>query len=150
MRAETDLDALLAAMSPELRDGEYVFCGLRSAGELPPGVALATFAEPDGASAIVARADALRAGLDGEGPFRMITLRVRSGLHAVGFTAAVAGALAAAGIAANVVAAFRHDHVFVPADRAADAIGVLRALSSQVSELRGERVGIERGLRREA
>ena len=147
---ETGLDALLAGMAPALRDGAWFFCTLRSPDELPPGVALATFAEDEGISAVVGQADAERAGLRGDGPFRMITLRVRSALHAVGFTAAVARALADAGIAANVVAAFHHDHLFVPAGRAADALAVLRRLAGEVSELRGEGVGVEVGLRREA
>ena len=51
-----------------------------------------------------------------------------SSLEAVGLTAAVAGALAAEGISANVVAAFHHDHVFVPAGRAAEAMACLARL----------------------
>ena len=62
--------------------------------------------------------------------FRRITLGVHSSLEAVGLTAAVAAALTAAGISANVVAAFHHDHVFVPADRAEDALACLRALQA--------------------
>jgi hypothetical protein len=53
---------------------------------------------------------------------------VDSSLEAVGLTAAVAGALAAAGISANVVAAFHHDHVFVPADRGVEAMACLDRL----------------------
>jgi hypothetical protein len=53
---------------------------------------------------------------------------VHSSLEAVGLTAAVAGALTAAGISANVVAAFHHDHVFVPADRAEAAMAQLDLL----------------------
>ena len=60
--------------------------------------------------------------------FRRITLGVQSSLEAVGLTAAVAGALTAVGISANVVAAFHHDHVFVPAERAADAMARLDLL----------------------
>jgi hypothetical protein len=58
-----------------------------------------------------------------------ITLGVHSSLAAVGLTARVATALAACGISANVVAAFHHDHVFVPWDRRQEALTVLRALS---------------------
>ena len=71
-------------------------------------------------------AQALRlAGL----PMRRITLSVHSALDGVGLTAAVAGALAEAGIACNMVAAFHHDHAFVPADDAEPALAVLRALA---------------------
>ena len=53
---------------------------------------------------------------------------MHSSLEAVGLTAAVAAALAEAGISANVVAAFHHDHVFVPAERAEEALDCLRRL----------------------
>lgn len=49
---------------------------------------------------------------------------------AVGLTAAVSRVLTHAGISANVVAGFSHDHVFVPYDRAAEAVRVLERLAS--------------------
>ena len=150
MDGETDLVALVAGITPELRDGEYVFCWLRSPGELPPGVALGTFAEDEGTTAIVRRADAELAGLRCSGPFRLITLLARSSLAAVGFSGAVAATLARAGIAANLVAAFHHDHIFVPAERAGEALEALRRLSGDVRELGGEAVGVEGRLGGEA
>jgi hypothetical protein len=59
---------------------------------------------------------------------RRIELTVRSALDGVGLTAAVASALAEAGIPCNVVAAFHHDHVFAPAAMAERALAVLHAL----------------------
>jgi hypothetical protein len=147
---ETDPTALVAGMRPELREGEFFFCVLRSPGEIPPGIALGTFAEDEGISAIVPRADAERAGLHGAGPFRAITLAVNPTAVRLEWTATVSRALADAGVPANIVAAFHHDHLFVPADRAGDALRVLRRLSDEVAELGGERFGAERGLRREA
>ena len=47
---------------------------------------------------------------------RRIELRVHSALEAVGLTAAVSGALADAGLTANVVAGAHHDHLLVAAD----------------------------------
>ena len=41
---------------------------------------------------------------------------------------AVSGALGAAGISVNAVAGFYHDHPFVPADRAEEAVRVLARL----------------------
>jgi hypothetical protein len=61
---------------------------------------------------------------------RCITLGVFSDLEGVGLTAAVAGALADREIPCNMVAALRHDHAFVPADRAEEALEVLEALSA--------------------
>ena len=60
-----------------------------------------------------------------------ITLGIQSSLEAVGLTARVSAALAARGIGANIVAAFHHDHVFVPWDRRDDALAVLSALAGE-------------------
>ena len=133
MSGLTDLDQLLAHLEPSLREGEYVFITVDDdtmTDELQP---LATFAEDEGRSLIVERERAEAAGLAVEGVFRCITLTVRSSLEAVGLTAAVATALAEAGISANVVAAFHHDHVFVPAADAERALSVLRGLQQRAS-----------------
>jgi hypothetical protein len=45
----------------------------------------------------------------------------------------VAVALAEAGIACNMVAALNHDHVFVPVERAGEAVAILRALQAAAS-----------------
>ena len=50
-------------------------------------------------------------------------------LAAVGLTAAFASALAAAGISANVVAGYYHDHIFVAWHQGPAALAALRALS---------------------
>ena len=55
---------------------------------------------------------------------------MHSDLEAVGLTAAFARALADAGIACNVVAGVRPDHLFVPAERAADAPDALPAVQA--------------------
>ena len=60
-----------------------------------------------------------------------ITLGVHSSLSAVGLTARVAEALTSEGISANMVAACRHDHVFVPWGRRHEALSVLRALAKR-------------------
>ena len=60
----------------------------------------------------------------------MITLNVHSALDAVGFLAAVATALSERGIGVNPVAGYYHDHLFIPADRAEEAMAVLEGLSS--------------------
>ncbi len=64
-----------------------------------------------------------------EEPWARISLTLHSDLAAVGLTAAFAAALAAAGISANVVAGFYHDHIFVPWERRGDAMEALHALS---------------------
>ncbi|MEL6324322.1 MAG: ACT domain-containing protein, partial [Pseudomonadota bacterium] len=64
-----------------------------------------------------------------EQQFVWLELTVYSDLNAVGFLAAVSAALAAAKIPCNAVAAYHHDHIFVPAEKAEEAIGVIEALS---------------------
>ena len=73
----------------------------------------------------VARVSALGAGLPADVPAMTVDLQCGSGL------AAVTTALAAAGISVNPVSAFHHDHLFVPADRAGEAMDVLVDLSSR-------------------
>jgi hypothetical protein len=46
----------------------------------------------------------------------------RSSLNAVGLIAAIAGRLAHAGISVNAVSAYFHDYLFVPTDKADEAM----------------------------
>jgi uncharacterized protein len=129
---ETDLRALLAGMTPMLRPEEYVFRTLPPGGELPNGVVpFATVREDEGLTVVIERRHADALGSPLTAPFRAVTLAVCSSLHAVGFIAVVARALADAGIAANVISGFHHDYVFVPADFAEEALHVLRALAAR-------------------
>ena len=68
-------------------------------------------------------------GFTFEGTFSCITCEVHSSLDAVGMTAAMTTALTDKGISANVVAGFYHDHIFVPCQRADEAVMVLSSLS---------------------
>ena len=58
-----------------------------------------------------------------------LELSVYSDLQAVGFLAKVAEALAAADVPCNAVAAFHHDHIFVPEAKVEAAIAALEALA---------------------
>ena len=78
---------------------------------------------------IVPLDEARHAGLAPVFEAAWITLDVHSALEAVGLTAEVARVLTDAGIPCNIVAALHHDHLFVPADRAAAALRALRDLS---------------------
>lgn len=127
MSAVRDTAAMIAGMAPVLDPGAWVFC--TTTGPAPPE-ALATFAEAEGLSLILPLEAAERLGFDAALPMRRIALTVQSALDGVGLTAAVAGALARAGIPCNMVAAFHHDHAFVPADRAEEALAILERLSA--------------------
>ncbi len=130
-----DLQQLLANMEPELHDGEFVFCtvakgNIADHARLNP---LGMFREAEGLTLILPRETAEREGLAGA-PMRMITLTVHSSLEAVGLTAAFSTRLAREDISANVVAAFHHDHIFVPAADAEKALAVLKALQKESAE----------------
>ena len=122
--------AMIAAMQPRLdpRIWRFVLVSPDTAPQLL-GTAIGTFREDEGVTAIVPAALAEELGIEGT-DFARITLMVHSDLEGVGLTAAVSGALADAGIACNVVAAFHHDHAFVPSTRADEAIDVLRKLAA--------------------
>ncbi len=63
-------------------------------------------------------------------------LGVHSSLAAVGLAARVAESLAAHGISANMVAAFHHDHVFVPWERRDEALKILDNLAKSQGKVR--------------
>lgn len=128
MTPEKDLGRLLASIEPELRPGTYVFCALGD-DEPPAGLAfLMLFREPEGVTVVVRAEDARSAGLACEFPCEWITLGAGSDLAAVGFLAEITATLAATAIGANVVSAFHHDHLFVPAGRGGDALAALEDL----------------------
>lgn len=125
-----DTGRMIAEMAPDLRDGTFVFCTAQDptvAAECR-AVALATFQEKEGLAAVLTLEDAQRLGFDVSLPMRLITLTVASALDGVGLTAAVSSALADRGIPCNVVAAFFHDHIFVPSPQADLALTVLTDL----------------------
>jgi len=118
---------LLRDLSPQLRNGEWVFV---TAARPPDGVApLASFTEAEGLSLVVRRGQADAAGL----PYNVVTagttLTVHNAVDAVGLTAVVAGQLAGAGISCNIIAARHHDHLLVPHARAQEALDLLQQLS---------------------
>ena len=129
--AETDLATLLRDLSPQINPASYVFCSVKDAsyGALSHTKPLACFAEQEGLTLVLTQESAEQEGLSYQGTFRCISLLVHSSLQAVGLTAAVASELATHGISANVIAAYHHDHVFVPAQHAEQALRLLQGLS---------------------
>ena len=119
---------MIAGMTPVLRDGEYVFAISPDRHVLPD--AMSVFQEDEGASMILPSHSAKSAGYDCSQTMRCITLNVFSSLEGCGLTAAVATALANQGIACNMVAAFHHDHAFVPAGSAEKALKILLDLQT--------------------
>ncbi len=127
----SDLATLLASMRPELHAGAWAWCGLPRGASTEGVDAIATLREAEGLTLVVDEAEALARGWRVAFRSAWITLTVHSDLAGVGLTAAFARALADAGVACNVVAGIHHDHLFVPHERAADAMTALQALQAR-------------------
>lgn len=110
-------------------DGVHVFA------TLAPGTTIdvepvASIVEREGRTVVLPEADAQRLGLASTYRCAWITLRAYTALDGVGLLARVTAALAARGISVNPVAGFHHDHLFVPVERADEALEVLRGPAS--------------------
>ncbi len=127
----TDLAELLAGLSVTRRPGAYTFVGPLSTDRLPdlglPGLE-AVIREDEGWTVLASVELVDAQGWVPALTCAWLTLEVHSALEAVGLTAAVSAALTERGIPANVVAAYHHDHLLVPEDRADDAIAAVVAL----------------------
>lgn len=130
MSGERDPGRLLAGLAPRL--AEEVF-GFAVVAEVPEFAFMALVREAEGLTVIAPRAALVAAGLPSGPGWACITLQVHSSLEAVGLTAAVSAALAGAGIPANMVAGYHHDHLFVPWARRAEALALLEGLAGGLS-----------------
>ena len=128
LSGETNLQTLIGSMLPSLAPGILVFATVT--GGVPAGIdPQMVFRESEGLTLIVLEEEARRAGLTATFRCRMVTLDIHSSLDAVGFMAAITTHLAASGIGVNPVSAYFHDHLFVPADRAEEAVALLERLA---------------------
>ena len=131
MRGENDLSVLLRSMEPLLDPVEMGYGHLPPGQALPPGLApFAVIAEAEGLTVVASAVELARHGVAHDPGWARISLTVHSDLAAVGLTAALATALAAEGISANVVAGYFHDHLFVQWDRRFDAMTALARLGA--------------------
>lgn len=132
MSGEMNLSKLLADMRPVILPERYVFCTTEKTAiecfDLNP---LATFQESEGLTLVLNLEVAESNGFDVSSPMCCITLQIHSSLDAVGLTAAVSEALTEHQISANVIAAYFHDHIFVPERDAEKALDALQALSAR-------------------
>ena len=135
MSGETDLGELLRGMSPALHRGEYTFESMTEdqAATLIDR-AWMMCREDEGVTVIMPVDEPSSNDIADKPRFCRITLRVHSSLHAVGLTAAVSHVLADHQIPANMVAGFFHDHVFVPSDRANDAMTALASVTHKAAK----------------
>ncbi len=115
-------------LAPKLNQGEYVFCTVLKETNISNIETVATFLEREGKTLVLKKEIADSCDLHYESEMSWITLNVYSSLQAVGLTAIVSSELAKNNISCNVIAAYYHDHIFVPkndADRAIKILGTL-------------------------
>jgi uncharacterized protein len=112
------------SLRPQLHPGRYVFVTVAEG--VPLGVApVVTVVEPEGLTLVLPQAQADEAGLAYDFVAGWITLLTQTSLEQVGITADFSRRLADAGISCNVIAGYHHDHLFVPHDRADEAVALL-------------------------
>ena len=133
--AERDLSKLLTSLTVNTREGIWRFetipsdqatwtdlVNLRDIRDIAM-----LFQETEGLTVITSAAD----DTPEANQWAWLELSVYSDLQAVGFLAKVAEALSQAGIPCNAVAAFHHDHIFVPHSRSDDAKAAIESLRGQ-------------------
>ena len=128
---EHDLARILATLTVSRRPGVFVYL------TVPTGPLLdrlgddaeAVIREAEGNTVVLHRDRAEALGASWAFEAAWLTVDVHTALAGVGLTAALATALTKAGISCNVLAAFHHDHLLVPADRAGDALAALTRLA---------------------
>src|SRR5688572_18088604 len=134
MSGEVNLQILLKEMKPSLNEGQYVYCTVKSKDQAARLAPLGMFAEEEGVTVILPKGRADSWNLPYSAIFAWITLTIHSSLEAVGLTSAMAKALTEADISCNIVAAYYHDHIFVPVKEAGRAMNVLQALTGEKHE----------------
>lgn len=134
-KAEKDLSVLLKNLSPKINNGEYVFCTVPLDVKLIEIEVIATFLEEEGKTLVIRKEIADQLNLSYEAVMSWITLKIYSSLEAVGLTAVISNALAKNNISCNVIAAFHHDHIFVPMKDADRTIALLNKLEKQASSI---------------
>ncbi|TDT46310.1 hypothetical protein CLV90_0358 [Maribacter spongiicola] len=131
MPGETDISVLLKSLKPILNDGSYVFVCLQALDKKLREHILFEFKEKEGITIVLRKEKADELNLDYEFVASWITLNVHSALEAVGLTAAVSTALTKYNISCNVVAAYYHDHIFVPIKDTTKAMAILGEFSGK-------------------
>jgi len=129
--AQTDLKDILRKLNPKKNPGIFIYSKIKNSIPLPMEDVIFYFREKEGSTLIVEKDKANALKLNYHGSFSWITLGVHTSLNAIGLTAAISDALSKYKIPCNIVAAYEHDHLFVPVDLAEKTLGILRDLSRE-------------------
>jgi hypothetical protein len=126
--AERNLRTLLESINPVLDVRKYVFCSVAEDSQRQfDGKYICLFKEEEGITLILEKEIADFYKLPYSGAWARITCLVKSDLEAIGFLAAITNRLSKADIPVNPVSAYFHDHLFVPEDKAAHAVRLLKS-----------------------
>ena len=119
-----ELQTLLANVDPVLDERSFVFCTFPdfNSNDICRLNPIGMFQEKEGVTLIITKQQAIDSHIDYESVYKLISLNVHSSLDAVGLTAAFSAKLAEKNISANVVAAYYHDNIFVPEEKAEQAL----------------------------
>ncbi len=129
MPGETNLTTLIKNMTPELQNGDYVFCTTKAIDTILRDDVICIFKEKEGTTIVLEREKAEHYNLSYEYIASWITLKIHSSLDAIGLTAIFSSELAKHNISSNVIAGYYHDHIFVNKKDGEKAILVLNQLS---------------------
>tara|TARA_B100000767_G_scaffold8464_1_gene8319 strand:+ start:134 stop:520 length:387 start_codon:yes stop_codon:yes gene_type:complete len=123
----TDQFKELKNLNPVLLEGEYVFCTFLSSiyGDHDKLNPIASFNEKEGLTLVVKKESAKLNNLEFNDTFKCISLNLISSLTSIGLTALISKVLADNEISANIYAGYYHDHIFVPLEKANDALKLL-------------------------
>ena len=108
-----------------LNKGEYVFCSIIDINKISINNIICSFKESEGYSIIISKEEAIKNNLPFYFVSAWITLEIDSTLESVGITSAFSKKLTKAGISCNVIAAYHHDHIFVPYKKRLKAVKIL-------------------------
>lgn len=129
---EKSLRTLIRSMRPALLDGTWAYVSIPKDRPIPARLSpIMTFREPEGWSLLLEQKEAISSGYPAAFLCRGISLNLHSSLYAVGFLAAISERLAKAGISINIASAYYRDYIFVPTDRAEDALQILRKFATE-------------------
>ena len=108
-----------------LNKGEYVFCSIIDIHKISMSNIICSFKESEGYSIIISKEEAIKNNLPFYFVSAWITLEIDSTLDSVGLTSSFSRELTNAGISCNVIAAYHHDHIFVPYKKRLKAVKIL-------------------------
>ena len=126
---KTELKDILEKLNPKKNPGIYVYTRLDDNLSIPLEEVLFCFRENEGNTYVLKKEKADIFKLSYHQLFSWITLDVHTSLNAVGLTSTISNALSRHGIPCNMVAAYTHDHLFVPDHLSENALQILHDLT---------------------